>query len=328
MYFLTGPLVELAKRCYQNLEITEAESGDKFFSTFGPGNIIQSTDKPFERFSDYETLLDILYNEDPEKYESMHKGTPFYFLSWLAFDLRNFEKALFYMDAAISEDILRAPDGWMNLPAASFLTLTNPEAQVARRTVEAIRNLLAQELDRFNALSGLPPITIEQFTERFVKVLLVDDPQKRTIITAFYTFLLEFRGRRSELRLRSTMGGSIQPFITHLFKGGLILESLLKHLYPTKDDGTRTRILRDIFKTQAFRDDFVPEVDTSSYSLHKIVEDIEDDTIQSAFNTTAKLRNTTGHNLVWDDIFDPTPYRALFTQEVNALFYLVAVKFS
>lgn len=328
MYFLTGPLVELAKRCYQNLEITETESGDKFFSTFGPGNIIQSTDKPFERFSDYETLLDILYNEDPEKYESMHKGTPFYFLSWLAFDLRNFEKALFYMDAAISEDKRRAPDGWMNLLAASFLTLTDPKAQVARRTVEAIRNLLAQELDRFNAISGLPPITIEQFRERFVKVLLVDDPQKRTIITAFYTFLLEFGERYRESWLRSTMGGSIQPFITHLFKGGLIFESLLKHLYPRKDDGTLTRTLGGIFGTEAFRDDFVPQVDTSSYSLQKIVEDIEGDTIQSAFNTTAKLRNTTGHNLVWDDIFDPTPYRALFTQEVNALFYLVAVKFS
>lgn len=327
MYFLTGPLVELARRCYQNLEITEAESGDRFFSTFGPGNIIQFTDKPFERFSDYETLLDILHQDDPEKYKSMHKGTPFYFLSWLAFDLRNFEKALFYIDAAISEDIWRCRDGWMNLPAASFLTLTDPEAQVAQRTVKEIRTLLDQELNRFNAISRLHPVTIEQFIEKFVKVL-VHDVKKRTIITAFYTFLLEFGERYTESRLRSAMGGSIQPFITHLFKGGLILESLLKHLYPTKDDDTATRMLGEIFKTEAFRDDFVSEVDTLSYSLQQIVEDIEDGTMESAFNTTAKLRNTTGHNLVWDDVFDPTRYRALFTQEMNALFYLVAVKFS
>lgn len=328
MYFLTGPLVELARRCYQNLEITEAESGDSFFSTFGPGNIIQFTDKPFERFSDYEELLNTLQQDDPEKYKSLHKGTPFYFLSWLAFDLRNFEKALFYIDAAISEDIRRCRDGWMNLPAASFLTLTDPEAQVARRTIEKIRNLLAQELDRFNAVSGLPPITIQQFRERFVKVLLENDPQKRTIITAFYTFLLEFRERYRELQLRSITGGSIQPFITHLFKGGLILESLLKHLYPTKDDGAPATTLGEIFKTEAFKADFVSKVDTSSHSLQQIVEDIQGDTMKSAFNTTAKLRNTTGHNLVWDDIFDPTPYKALFIQELNALLYLVAVKFS
>jgi hypothetical protein len=32
---------------------------------------------------------------DVDKYRKMHKGTPFGFLSWLAFDMRNYEKAMF-----------------------------------------------------------------------------------------------------------------------------------------------------------------------------------------------------------------------------------------
>jgi hypothetical protein len=94
MYFLTPPLVELALQHFDHLELAQ---GDIFFSTFGPGNIINATNKPHERFNDYEELLRLLRQRNQQKYEQIHKGTPFFFLSWLAFDLRNFEKALYYL---------------------------------------------------------------------------------------------------------------------------------------------------------------------------------------------------------------------------------------
>jgi hypothetical protein len=57
-----------------------------------------------------------LREADAVKYRQIHKGIPFYFMSWLAFDLRNYEKALFYIDAGISEDVRKNPKGWQENP--------------------------------------------------------------------------------------------------------------------------------------------------------------------------------------------------------------------
>ena len=56
------------------------------------------------------------------------KGTPFGYLSWLAFDTRNYEKAMFYMDTGIAEDVRKHkdpvnPTGWLVNPGPKFLTL-------------------------------------------------------------------------------------------------------------------------------------------------------------------------------------------------------------
>jgi hypothetical protein len=48
MHFLTDPLVELALNIFNNLDLKQ---GDWFFSTFGPGNLINATDRPHERFN-------------------------------------------------------------------------------------------------------------------------------------------------------------------------------------------------------------------------------------------------------------------------------------
>lgn len=326
MYFISRSLLNHAVNVFQGLEITGPQHGDWFFETFGPGNVLYFADRPYERFCDYEELLLALQQNDDNKYRLIHKGTPFYYLSWTAFDLRNFEKALFYIDSAISEDIGKSPNNWIDQPASAFLILRDPQNQVAGRTIANVRRFLDQELNRFNAISGQQPLDINTFIEHFVRVLVLhQDVTKRSIVSAFYVFLLEFFDRYSELRLRSERGGSIQPFVIHLFKGGLIFESLLKHIYP----GPPRRTLRDIFHSAPFQNDFNIQVATGSDTLQQIVNGIQGDSIQSAFTTTSKLRNTTGHNLVWDDVFNnPETYRNLFSQEMNAILYLISIKFN
>ena len=146
--------------------------------------------------------------------------------------------------------------------------------------------------------------------------------------SAFYVYLLAYEDRLCELQLRSIGGGSIAPMITHLFTGGVIFESLLKHFYPNKDDGNPTKTLGDIFLTCAFTDDFVTGLSTSASSIQDILSSINDNSLHVAFSTAAKLRNTTGHNLIWDDRFaNPDQYSLLFYQEINALLYLISTKF-
>jgi len=337
MPFLSIPFIEDVKKTYHDLVTDVHPSGDRFFEKFTMGNRLDSPDFPYERFCDYEELLKLLHGEDPDKYQLIHKGTPFYYMSWLAFDFRDFEKALFYIDAAISEDI-RAhqhtanPDEWLQAPGSAILTFRDSQQQVAQRTIVEIKNCLLEQLYRFNSISG-QNWTLEDFINRFVHCLLKDNT-KRTIVTAFYVFLMEFKDRLTQLQLRSSIGGSIAPFIGHLFRGALIFESLLKHLYPkiTKTD-KKSKIIKpeklgDIFLSPEFSTDFFRVEKISSSSLQDIVAGITDNAAETAFRTAGKIRNTTAHNLIWDDVFDcQENYQKLYHQIVNALLYLIVKKF-
>jgi len=326
MYFVSNTLLRHALQIFRDNDFADPQRGDWFFETFGPGNIVQTADRPYERLSDYEQLLSVLRREDIQKYDQIHKGTPFFFISWAAHDLRNFEKALFYLDAAISEDVRKDPDNWLGAPGGRLLLL---EAQdhVAERYVLSLRESLEKQIERWNQAPGPAKMDVSDVTNHFVRAL-VKNKRNRTIVTAFYSFLAEFQDRAVELNLRSTEGGSIEPFISHLFKGGLIFESVLKHLYPKKDNGRPYGTLGDIFKTTAFKTDFVSNVRQSSNTLQSILSTANGTTLEAALSTTAMIRNATGHNLVWDDVFiAANSYQRLFEQEVNALFHIIAKRF-
>jgi hypothetical protein len=331
MYFFQERLVEYAIAYFNAKDFVRPSEGDEFWGLFAPGNTVPFSDRPFERFSDYEELLRRLMDADTAKYQRMHKGTPFYYMAWLAFDLRNYEKALFFLDASISEDVRKDPVGWRQNPGARSLLL-DPEGQAALRTVDAVQRVLQAELTRFNAISNLAPMDIHASWGAFVRQMLADQSQ-RTLISAMYVFLLESRDRWQELSLRQgSTGGSNQPFTIHLFTGGLLFESLLKYCYPVNDQGQPNKTLGGILQyTAGFKTDFaVPGgIAGSAGSLAEIHTAIQgSSSVETAFATAAKLRNTTGHNLVWDDIFaTPSQYTDLFRQLVNALLFVVAKKF-
>lgn len=329
MYFFHDRLVEYVLEAFRAADFNDAADADRFFGLFAPGNTAYFAERPFERFSDYEELLLRLMAADVQKYQRIHKGTPLYFMSWLAFDLRNYEKALFYIDAGISEDVRKDPAGWQRNPGARFLLL-DPAEQGATRTVLALRRILQRELERFNQISNLPALEVEGSWRTFVSNLLAD-PSQRTIVSALYVFLLEFLDRKQELAFREgSTGGSNQPFTVHLFTGGLLFESLLKLCYPTNDAGDRNCTLGGVLHTGQFLRDFSLAIapPSSANTLQEIHDAIQGGSVvEAAFGTAARLRNTTGHNLVWDDIFStPQKYVDLFHQVMNALFFVIAGK--
>lgn len=325
--FLSTEKIATARLSFRQLSVLGPEDGDRFFEAFGPGNTVDVIQRPFERFEDYEFLMSAIQRDDPTKYAEIHKGTPFYFMAWTAFDLRNYEKAVYYMDSAIEEDRRARPTSWMDNPGYAFLKFEDSSNQVATRITKHLLENVNRELDRFNALSGRLPITIDLLREGFVDNLM-QSPEKHPIVTAFYTFILEAEDRKKEILLRGTGGGSIEPILTFLFKGGLIFETLLKQLYPTQDNGQLCKTLGNVFNTGVFKTDFLNTVDTSSTSLIDIVDVIVNDDMQTAFNVASKLRNTTGHNLVWDDVFsEPENFRKLYEQLINAILYVISVKY-
>ena len=92
-------------------------------------------DKPYERLITYEFILIVLENSAPKKYKNMHKGTPFYYLSWLAFTATDYEKGHFFtwMQQLVRDIRLVAqtstPDSWQDSPAASFLLLDEKKSR-------------------------------------------------------------------------------------------------------------------------------------------------------------------------------------------------------
>jgi hypothetical protein len=335
MYFFNERLVQDALEHFKAGKFENPKEGDDFFGTFAPGNTADCPDRPYERFSDYEDLLIRLMTADPEKYRKMHKGTPFGFLSWLGFDMRNYEKAMFYMDTGIAEDIRKHkdtsdPTGWLGNPGPRFLMLdVDRDHGWFARTEDEVKKLLEQQLNRFNKVSNKSALTLDSWRSFTNKFLIDPDATQRSIISALYVFLLEFRDHEQELQLREgSTAGSNQPFTVHLLAGGLIFESLLKHCYP-KPAGKKYYTLRDILTMPAFTNDFGDKcsVSISADTLADIHAAIRDSSIETAFATTGKLRNTTGHNLVWDNIFDsPKNYVILFEQEMNAILHVISQK--
>ncbi|MBI4903042.1 MAG: hypothetical protein HY820_05365 [Acidobacteria bacterium] len=324
MYFFNEPLADYAVECFKQARFATVEEVEVFFQLFTPGNTLCLKDRPLERFADYEELLTRLHTADAAKYQRIHKGLPFVFMSWLAFDLVKYDKALFYLDAALSEDIRNFSGGWQGMHAARFLLLDPQSNDSARRTMEEIKKRLDSELSRFNKVSG-ESLTLPVFVKRFATPLL-QTPAQRTIISALYIFVLEFDERLRELRSREgSRGGSNRPFTVHLFTGGLLLESILKYCYPSH------RQLGSIFHDKAFQTDFglTTAPRTSAAALADIVAAINgSNSVETALSTAAKLRNTTGHNLVWDDVFGkPDNYRELFHQVMNAVFFAILKMF-
>lgn len=138
---------------------------DVFFENYSVGNTPNKIDNPYERFESYRMFLKQLYCHNKVQYRKIHKGNPFFFLAWCAFDFCDYEKAFTYLDAAISEDIRKDPVDWLGNPAAQFLFL-NSKGQVADQTINKLRDRLNGELVNFKDRTGLE-LKLDNFVKQF-----------------------------------------------------------------------------------------------------------------------------------------------------------------
>lgn len=314
----SAKLLDLAVVAFKDLDLSRPGGSDPFFEEYGIGNTVEHPANPYERFIYYRELLECLRQSDPIKFAAAHKGTPLYFLSWLAFDLHQFESALHFLDAAIEEDRRNAPASWFDLPGAQFVMLNAP-IQAARRTVELLARRVDTELARFSSTYNIM-FTRADFLRRFAQPMLMSG--KFAVVAAFYAFLLEFDDRTVEVQLRSSpVLGSYQPLFLHVFKGGLLLETLLKDALPHLSDNTLGSILQH--PDFAARVGFNPP-SIAIVALRQLCADATSIPPESAFQAAGRLRNTMGHNLIQAPLPRiPDDYINLGRQAINAYLYAV-----
>lgn len=305
-------------------KITNAEEADLFFAKYGVGNATSVVHNPFERHIAYELLLQIIKSLDPVQYYKIHKGTPYYFIGWTTYQYNDIAKAIFYMDAAVSED--------MKLPniksksnrslAIDFFLLNSVAGQTGFATHLELHEVIKKTLQEYKNNGG-GIITIEDFRKKFIIDLLYSESKERSLLTALYTFLLEYQEKQKQINLRSDTGGSIQPFLDHLFDGARILESLLEKrggkgntLRPKIINSPAIAVSSSVLKSKCS----LTDAELTFKSLITSKSTFQDCNFASVYI----IRNTTSHSLLWPDQFtSANSYTILYNNLINSIFWSI-----
>jgi hypothetical protein len=132
-----------------------------------------------------------------------------------------------------------------------------------------------------------------------------------------------------QLSIRSAGGGTLEPFLTHLFKGGLIFESILKRFYANAGNtlgtylqaGTPDLHLESALYTRQGRYLF--------NQLPNLLKAWQGEPFhERAVAVAYAVRNTSGHDLGWQDVLkDPSLYMQLFEEITDAIFWVIQQKY-
>ena len=211
----------------------EAKDADAFFNRF----------EYFQRLRErsYSAALDqgikllaTCKQIEPNAYQNIHKGTPFYWIGTAAFLVHDYQTATFFFDAAVSEDIrIGADPVSKSTPALRFIQIEgNQPQQAARPLVIAMQSRIEDAIADYNNRPGRPAsvdsLQLSQVRERFLRIGVSKGNEGwRSLATALISYFLEWDYRSTLIELRAG-DGTAEPFFIHLFKGCVLFESLLK----------------------------------------------------------------------------------------------------
>lgn len=268
---------------------------------------------------------------DERAYQQIHKGTPFYWLGTAAFLVNAHETAVFFYDAAVSEDIRAgAHPIYHPTPSLRFIQIEGEQPeQAARPLVQAMQARVEEIIIDYNNRPGRPggiaDINLDEIRKSFLSLAVSPGYEKwRTLATALISFCLEWDYRNTLIDLR-TSPGTVEPFFLHLFKGCVLFESLLKGnpkqpLPPNISTlGQALKFLHNYLNIPA-------TVSIGNADFGTILKDLShaDNSIQTAIEVTGRIRNTVGHNLGWQVQLDKLQYHRLFRMITSSCLHVIA----
>jgi hypothetical protein len=313
--------------------VAAVDSGDTndFFGRF------EYFDKqnPFHTLVFGEQLLSKCQKLDASAYEKLHKGTPFYWLTWAAFEVHDYETAAFYIDAAVSED-LRGADRSGQDPTAVpspallfFMVDDSSNAQALQPIVQRLRGRFDTVINGYGMRPGAYVLSFADVQSSLLRrALLKGNGHLRTLVTALISYILEWDHRSDLLKLR-TEQGTAEPFYIHLFKGCVLFESLLKantHNPPAAGNDMLGRLLTQLQSDLGFAAKQPSYKDITHSDFPTIVSNlkIDDDSLHTAIVRTAQIRNTTGHNLGWQVALSVPEYNKLAGYVASSCLHAIA----
>lgn len=319
-------VVEIPRKDVKVYELKKAAAdmkGTEYFQSFHFGTLIKY-DRPLIAYKEVIRVLKECLIADYEAFSNIHKGGPYYWLGYAAFLARDFETAVYFMDAATAEDLRENDEIYHNdlknieTPALLFIQLKGDHPkQAAKKLVELAETRMNELIDTYNSyqgrMSSLPEISTEYLRSKFfLEALKPHNSKWRSLTTALISYVLEYDLRVIQRDLVIDPS-SKEPFILHLFKGGLLLESLIT-LNPNNTPPTCCKTLKYKMK-HVHKDLGIPKkLNISTDELQEVIDILSsaETTIEKSFQIAGKVRNTTGHSLGWEVSISQDEYRGLF----------------
>ncbi len=270
---------------------------------------------------------------DANAFMKIHKGHPFYFIGITSFLMEDFQTAVYFFDASMTEDFNDGADPKDRAkPSTRFLMMegeieghaAQPLAAVAKAQVErAITHYLA-------ITSGqILKFGIEEVRNNFIycSIATKDKPGLRTLATAFISYFIEwdFRNRHFEYGVKQ---GTSEPFFSHLFRGCVLFESLLKHnpSIPTNENALNGMLNQKDVRTALNTSPIQGKGSGNVFTLADVFDELQRpaNSIDQAIKITYLTRNTLGHNLGWDSNINQEQYQKLYFVIAAACLHVIA----
>lgn len=309
------------------------EKVTRFWNTFNPDPKSLLNNRQFLRLRDrLFALLRFCKGIDAEAFSKIHKGHPYYFIGITSYLLDDFPTAIYFFDAAVTEDINSGADPITNpKPSTHFLMLEGEaDYQSAKELTKFAQTKVERALEHYIKITKNPAVsglTLDDLRKDFIYYALkaTDKPGLRTLVTSFITYCIEwdFRNEHFEYEVKK---GTSEPFFLHLFRGCILFESLLK-LNPVTSPKSKTLggILQEaqlisklkINPIQGKKDGFVLEDMFDKLRRY-------DNSIDQAIQISYMARNTLGHSLGWNEYISQSQYRELYLIIAASCLHVIA----
>jgi hypothetical protein len=306
-------------------EAAKKGEGTEFFQKFHLGDFIMFYGQPKVAYDEGLRILNECRQADLKAFSEIHKGGIYYWIGMAAFVVRDYETAVFFFDAAVSEDLRQGSDPINNsTPALKFIQVEGTaDKQAAQPLVADAQNKIEGLIETYNESSGKPTVIsdldiIRLRTNFLQPAVSHGNDHWRSLATTFISYIIEWNDRNEFLDLRVGKG-TAEPFYMHLFKGCVLFESLLKanpkKPPPHKDSSGKYLTLIKVLQYVHSELGIPHDIKIGENDLPTIITHLHtaDNSLPTAIQFTGMVRNSVGHNLGWQLDLEKIDYQKLFT---------------
>jgi hypothetical protein len=321
----------------QYLEAANAKDinvATKFWNTYNVDPIGLLNNRQFLLLRDrlFE-LLRVCQKIDADAFAKIHKGHPYYFIGISSYLLDDFQTAIYFIDAAVTEDLNSGADPISNpRPSTRFLMLQGDADKqagkvITRYTQAKVERALEHYQNKITKDQSIPQLTLNDLRTDFICYALraKKEPGLRTLVTAFITYCTEWDIRKDHFE-SGVKEGTSEPFFLHLFRGCILFESLIRHNpnFPTNEKTLNGMLnekkIRDRLKTNAVQGK------GSGFELTDLFNRLQgyNNSISEAVKISYIARNTLGHTLGWNENISQSQYQNLYFIIASSCLHTIA----
>lgn len=212
-----------------------SEKHDQFFNRFIPlWNDLYWQRKYSQAMKLWEFALDLAHNWEKNNHQNrIHKGTPYYFLSYTAILNNDLENGFLAMHQALEEDYKLFQNETPKKPAYWFVTLEPDKKHYFAKKVDEMNDYLSQKLEKYHSSRG-GTLLLKDFRKRFLKCKNLTNEVFFFVYLLFNLKKLESQTKRFK---RNSFGSII--YINFLFNLCRTIERVMEN----KNPAARTRFI-------------------------------------------------------------------------------------